>query len=493
MSKGRNLAKLLVSNTGSIGSSALATVLDTAPAQLDTLKELAAALSNDANFAVTVNTSLAGKQATLVSGTNIKSLNSTSLLGAGNITVQPTLVSGTNIKTVNGNSLLGSGNITISGGGVDYSTLTEIKIGANSGATGQNIYSVAIGTNAGRNYQMGSSVALGVEAGYEAQGGQSVAIGAYAGAYYQGDYAVALGAYAGNGTQVGNSIIINASGGVLNANTQGLFIKPVRSGTTSKVIYYDSMSGEMTYGDVPVSSGGAGGSSGPVNGNGWAISSVNPYNGIIEFNSPSDLTAFINAVNAIDQVLTPWSSSTSMYSMIILSCSDQNQYYSAPPSWSPGVMKPTLTANGPTSLSVQLSNGQMSVIPLSNAPQYSDNLNRIWPTVSFGNLNYSQLQFNPQYGSPTTAKVWPNYPMGTDSVQTTITAIQQILATNPGINQVIIRVGGYNEATGQSTSYTFFNCSSIAYSGMELSFTYTTATDNMYNMGSMIGFMIDIQ
>ena len=55
-----------------------------------------------------------GKQATLVSGTNIKTVNSTSLLGSGNIAVQPTLVSGTNIKTVNGNSLLGSGDVTIS-------------------------------------------------------------------------------------------------------------------------------------------------------------------------------------------------------------------------------------------------------------------------------------------------------------------------------------------------------------------------------------------
>lgn len=37
-------------------------------------------------------------------------------LTPANIGAQPTLVSGTNIKTINGNSLLGSGNITISGG-----------------------------------------------------------------------------------------------------------------------------------------------------------------------------------------------------------------------------------------------------------------------------------------------------------------------------------------------------------------------------------------
>lgn len=60
---------------------------------------------------------LLGKQATLVSGTNIKTINSTSLLGSEDISVQPTLVSGTNIKTINNISLLGSGNIDIQGGG----------------------------------------------------------------------------------------------------------------------------------------------------------------------------------------------------------------------------------------------------------------------------------------------------------------------------------------------------------------------------------------
>ena len=64
---------------------------------------------------------LSAKQDTLVSGTSIKTVNSTSLLGSGDLAVQPTLVSGTNIKTVNGNSLLGSGDLTISGGS---STLT---------------------------------------------------------------------------------------------------------------------------------------------------------------------------------------------------------------------------------------------------------------------------------------------------------------------------------------------------------------------------------
>lgn len=67
-------------------------------------------------------------QSKLVSGTNIKTVNNTSLLGSGNIAVQPTLVSGTNIKTVNGQSILGSGNIAIEVDNLDmsgYYTKTE--------------------------------------------------------------------------------------------------------------------------------------------------------------------------------------------------------------------------------------------------------------------------------------------------------------------------------------------------------------------------------
>ena len=61
-----------------------------------------------------VETEINGKQATLVSGSSIKTINSTSVLGSGDIAVQETLVSGTNIKTINGSSLLGSGDISIS-------------------------------------------------------------------------------------------------------------------------------------------------------------------------------------------------------------------------------------------------------------------------------------------------------------------------------------------------------------------------------------------
>ena len=67
------------------------------------------------NFPISTaaQTAIDAKQDTLVSGTNIKTINSTSLLGSGDVAVQETLVSGTNIKTLNSESLLGSGNIEI--------------------------------------------------------------------------------------------------------------------------------------------------------------------------------------------------------------------------------------------------------------------------------------------------------------------------------------------------------------------------------------------
>lgn len=92
-----------------------------------------------------VTTGLAGKQDTLVSSTNIKTINSQSILGSGDLVIgesvedvtvdgvsvvsnkiaainlsskQDILVSGTNIKTINNQSILGSGNIEIGGGGI---------------------------------------------------------------------------------------------------------------------------------------------------------------------------------------------------------------------------------------------------------------------------------------------------------------------------------------------------------------------------------------
>jgi hypothetical protein len=121
-------------------------------------------------FGEAVNQGRNGKQDTLVSGDNIKTINGASVLGSGDLTVsgsgaswgnitgtlssqsdlqtalnakQNTLVSGTSIKTVNGNSLLGSGNVT-----TNPRTLASIN-GSNLTGTANQIsafYRIAGGT-----------------------------------------------------------------------------------------------------------------------------------------------------------------------------------------------------------------------------------------------------------------------------------------------------------------------------------------------------------
>lgn len=66
----------------------VAGIVDSAPETLDTLNELAAALGDDPNFATTVATQIGNKQDKLVSGTNIKTINGQSVLGAGDIAIE---------------------------------------------------------------------------------------------------------------------------------------------------------------------------------------------------------------------------------------------------------------------------------------------------------------------------------------------------------------------------------------------------------------------
>ena len=82
-------------------------------------------------------------QPTLVSATNIKTINSTTLLGSGDLLVQPTLVSGTNIKTINSNSILGSGDLVITGGVSSVSATTPVV------ATGTTTPVISLASNYG--------------------------------------------------------------------------------------------------------------------------------------------------------------------------------------------------------------------------------------------------------------------------------------------------------------------------------------------------------
>ncbi|GEM_PF-3050750 len=65
----------------------IANLVDSSPSTLDTLNELAVALGDDPNFATTITALIAAKQATLISGTNIKTLGGVSLLGSGDLSI----------------------------------------------------------------------------------------------------------------------------------------------------------------------------------------------------------------------------------------------------------------------------------------------------------------------------------------------------------------------------------------------------------------------
>jgi hypothetical protein len=100
-----------------------------------------------------VTTALATKQDSLVSGTNIKTINSNSLLGSGDVAVQETLVSGTNIKTLNNTSLLGSGNITLTANPSGVSGAIQFSDGSAFASDAANLFwddtnkRLGIGTN----------------------------------------------------------------------------------------------------------------------------------------------------------------------------------------------------------------------------------------------------------------------------------------------------------------------------------------------------------
>lgn len=80
-----------------------------------------------------IQTQLNNTQDKLVSGTNIKTINSTTVLGTGNFDLQDRLVSGTNIKTVNSTSLLGSGNVAVAAqDSISLINNTSITLGAST-------------------------------------------------------------------------------------------------------------------------------------------------------------------------------------------------------------------------------------------------------------------------------------------------------------------------------------------------------------------------
>jgi hypothetical protein len=150
--------------------------------------------------------------------------------------------------------------------GYDTQGIQTVAIGSGAGYTNQKQYAVAVGYSAGSDFQGAQAVAIGADAGYDTQGAQAVAIGLQAGQVSQGTKTVAIGSGAGQNTQgvsavaIGfgagqtnqgnNSIILNATGSVLNRTTASTFtVAPVRndSGNVAQALYYNTTTKEVTY------------------------------------------------------------------------------------------------------------------------------------------------------------------------------------------------------------------------------------------------------
>jgi hypothetical protein len=117
-----------------------------------------------------------------------------------------------------------------------------------------------------------NEVRLGSSAGLVNQGQGAIAIGRNAGNTDQGKYSIAIGAFAGSSGQANNSIVLSAVtpgpgwdnpgedwdelswddiDDAVTADTAGFFVKPVRNVNTTSPIYYNPITGEISYGEFP--------------------------------------------------------------------------------------------------------------------------------------------------------------------------------------------------------------------------------------------------
>ena len=193
------------------------------------------------------------------------------ITSAANITAGNVLTGGLISATGNitgGN--ISTGKITLTNGAVIKDTAGDsVAFGQNAGATGQGEFAVAIGylagnasqgnaavaigASAGQTTQGVHAVAIGTDTGATTQGNRAVAIGYLAGSNAQGTAAVAIGYYAGELNQGNNSIIINATDTSLQQTTANTFtVAPVRNDVANigQVVFYNTTSKEITYGNT---------------------------------------------------------------------------------------------------------------------------------------------------------------------------------------------------------------------------------------------------
>ena len=110
-----------------------------------------------------------------------------------------------------------------------------------------------------------ANIVIGYEAGATASvlsGENNILIGTKTAPGQSGDHQVLIGEQAsGQGANVGNCIVLNATGSTLGATGDStFFVKPIRQDSQPNALYYEPTTGEITY-DLSGGSGGGGGSS----------------------------------------------------------------------------------------------------------------------------------------------------------------------------------------------------------------------------------------
>jgi len=167
--------------------------------------------------------------------------NSTQIIDGNTATVYGN-IEATTLRTAETRIALGEN------AGVTNQGNQTVAVGESAGSVDQGNRTVSIGSQAGQYRQSAYSVAIGPSSGFYEQGDSAVAIGDNAGQSSQGDYAIAVGHYAGHNNQSANSIILNASGAILNGAAAGFYVNPIRSTTSSaRPVVYNTTTKELFY------------------------------------------------------------------------------------------------------------------------------------------------------------------------------------------------------------------------------------------------------
>ena len=148
-------------------------------------------------------------------------------------------------------------------------TNESVALGEGSGLIDQGTQGIAIGYDAGNSNQGDDAVAVGPGAGYSSQGIDAIAIGDTAGSYTQGTNAIAIGYLAGTSnqgvnsiaigygagsdTQAASTIILNATGSIINGivgQEASFYVAPIRNAPNANLstLQYNPTTYEITYG-----------------------------------------------------------------------------------------------------------------------------------------------------------------------------------------------------------------------------------------------------